>query len=209
MKKILLVFSMVTLIGFGANAQGDMLTGGTFVQAGYFMPNSTYGAYAGTTPYAKKDYGFGASLQFGQNFTVVDLSTVAIGVRVTWIELAGATYKTPAIDKGYAFHGSLFKTGPQVGFAIGDEMAVDLFYQYSPSVMVLGEFGNSDAKSFTGFTQSAGFLFRYKRLNLGAEYAFGNIRDNDTRKGGDLEFLGKRLHRTTNVKLTLGIQFNK
>ena len=60
-----------------------------------------------------------------------------------------------------------------------------------------------------GFTNSMGFIMRYKRFNLGAEYAFGNIRDNDTRKGGDLESLGPILHRTTNLKLTLGIQFNK
>jgi hypothetical protein len=139
-------------------------------------------------------FGAGHGLEIGNMFRLSDFEPMAIGLRVTWLDFGISTFKANSAYndynvKGLAIDIRLLKVGPYFTFALSDQMALDAFYQVSPTFVggfFAGEYVNSaDETEVVGYPilqyglgHEIGLTYRFDILSVGLGYGMGSLNTN-------------------------------
>ena len=157
----------------------DMNEGGFFLNIGLMVPSKNCYVPAGFTNNSKEKFNIGPSLELGNMFVITKLMSHAIGLRATWLTANYSKWSDSNVDAAY-LGGSVVRLGPYFTFAIGDEVAVDYFYQVGAGYAIDLEqdtvaSGNDNA-GYLGLTHNTGLCFRYKLFSLGFDINFGKLK---------------------------------
>ncbi|MBL4653011.1 MAG: hypothetical protein JKY53_09155 [Flavobacteriales bacterium] len=138
-------------------------------------------------------YKWGHGLEIGNIFRLVDFEPMAISLRVTWLDFGYSGFKANSAFSDYdiiggAFDLRLLKIGPSFTYALSDQMAIDVFYQLSPTFIAAGYAGEYTDLS-TGDTEFVGYgliqyglgheiglTYRFDILSIGLGYGMGNMK---------------------------------
>lgn len=143
---------------------------------------------------SKSKFGFGYELEVGHMFRLaeIDAANMAIGIRTTWFGFGYSAFKD--LDKddftmsGYDMRFNLVKFGPYVSYELTDQMAVDVFYQFSPRYSVTHlkwKTTNTSDKTTSGSfgaNHDIGVGFRLDMLSLGFAYRTGAVTNIEAKK---------------------------
>jgi hypothetical protein len=204
MKKIVLLVASIFAIG-SAIAGGDQNNGLVGIQKKKEITHGGFYLHLGIAAPSFKpvdsdlrfSMGIQPSLEFGNNFMFYKTDQIGIGMNVSWLTF-GFGSKTKTYDFGEdmdmkltSVYLSFLKLGPMATYAINDKMAVDAFFDFSPTVY----FGTmsfpgedldvSDGFIMSGLALSPGFKFRYSKLCVGFEAQFGKLTYVNTEDLGD------------------------
>lgn len=159
----------------GGSSKG-ITESGFFVHFGGVLPSKNYFFLVGFGDNnTGVKFGFGPSLDLGNMFRIAELDDAAIGIRATWFS---ALYTKLVIDDTTSFdamQGSVLKLGPYFTYGLSDDVAIDVYYQIAPAILI--ELNDGDA--YLGAAHSLGFGFRFKVLSVGMDYNFGNLKNID------------------------------
>jgi hypothetical protein len=175
-KKLLIGFAAVCM-SVSSMAQIDNGFGLDFAVG---VPSEFYGLDT------KWEKGLDGGANFGIKLTsrwyVFNDHNMGIGVQARWLDIYGGRrtheeFRVGTIDM------SLFGLGPIFSYDIGNDMAIDAFYNLRPMLMVTpiatkfqDNWEYEDVALAGGVGHSAGASFRFRVLSLGAEYSFGSLR---------------------------------
>ena len=128
---------------------------------------------------------FTFGLELGTRFTLGRTASdkISVALIVDWFGLSLGSKTIPA-DEEYerytvgVLNGNLLEMGPSITYALNNKMAIDLYYQVKPTVIV-GVFLASVEVDFddpsVGLSHAMGVTYRYKELAVGLEPNFGKI----------------------------------
>jgi hypothetical protein len=198
MKKIVLLVASIFTIGsaiaggdqnnalVGIQKKKEITHGGFYLHLGIAAPS-----YKPVDSDLRFSMGIQPSLELGNNFMFYKTDQIGIGMNVSWLTF-GFSSKTKTYDYGDDYtedirtssvYLSFLKLGPMATYAINDKMAVDAFFDFSPTVY-FGTTSNpgadiedsfSDGFILTGLALSPGVKFRYSKLCVGFEAQFGKL----------------------------------
>jgi hypothetical protein len=183
MKKTATLFILFLLIGMMSAAfsqKTPALKNGLSIKAQIGFPSASFG----TTEDVEDDYKYGISygLQVGSQWYFYKPESVGIGLMVNWID-ATFTSKTVTTSMGELERATLdlglLEFGPVFTYAIDDPMAIDLYYNFRPTILSnTYQFGTEDREGYGGFgvTHAFGLGFRFNILYVGGEYVTGNAK---------------------------------
>lgn len=202
MKKILLLAASLFTMG-AAIAGGDQTGAFTGIQKGKDITQGGFYLHLGLAAPSFKpvdsdvriSMGIQPSLELGNNFMFYKTDAFGVGMNVSWLtfgfgsrtkeyEEFGGEYKVSSV------YLSFLKLGPMATYALNDDMAVDAFLDFSPtvyfgtvtqpSVDVFADEDFSNGFIMSGIALSPGVKFRYKKLCVGFEAQFGKLSYVDT-----------------------------
>jgi hypothetical protein len=199
MKKIVLLVASIFAIGsaiaggdqtnalVGIQKKKEITHGGFYLHLGLAIPNFK-------TKFAKdgesKSLGVQPSLELGHNFMFYKTDQIGIGMNVSWFTFGLSSIKSSyklrnetEYRKTSSVYLSFLKLGPMATYALNDKMAIDAFFDFSPTVYFGTESysystsikSSSNAFVLSGVTLSPGAKFRYKKLCVGVEIQFGKL----------------------------------
>lgn len=164
-------------------------------------------------------YGFGHGLEFGNMFRLVDSEPIAIGLRLTWLDFGFAMFKPSSkyssYDiKGFSIDVRAIKIGPYFTYAFTDQMAVDAFYQLTPTMNIGGLTGEYDGDQVGylfwnyGLLHEMGLTYRFDMLSVGFGYGLGSLRTipRPITVDGDIYELNGKSYAST-FRMMLGMKF--
>lgn len=214
--------------------QGDkgITEGGFYLHYTPFLPSSKYlfpkevTSSSGTYGYGDSEiddlrdygkFGFGHGLAIGNMFRLVDSDPLAIGLRVTWFSFGWTVFKpSSSYDiSGFAVNLNALKLGPYVTYALNDQMAVDAFYQVSPTLnlgAVAGTDNNNNAIVLpivgAGLAHELGVTYRFDILSVGVGYGLGSTKVSATWDdgSGSTETV-KAKYNNSHMRIMLGMKF--
>ena len=181
MKKTITLITIVigALCSINANAQKDITESGFYMHVGGMFPTKTFatiyisdGPNMGALEGMELAFGPAPELEIGNMFSITDNNEYAIGIKATWLS---ASYTTMDLNDSLSIAYipvSVGKVGPYFTYALNNDMAVDLSYQVSPTVLI-GT--SSDAMMSFGVAHTLGAAFRLKALLIGADFNFGGL----------------------------------
>lgn len=193
----------------------DITEGGFYLHLTSSFPSKRFGipvplttAPSSSISLPKTDYSIGYGFELGNQFRIVDLDNMAIGLRATWFSASFNAYPD-AIDFSL-ISASALNVGPYYTFALNDNMALTAYYQIAPqtAIDVLGNF-------YGGAIHKMGFNYQFKVFTVGAEYQIGKIKDayywgsTDSDVFGNTFPVDKNLGKiyTNNLRVNLGFKF--
>jgi hypothetical protein len=176
--------------------------GGFFLHYTPYLPSKKYlfpkEVVTGTTTFTQADseltdlrdvgkFGFGHGLEIGNMFRLVDSEPLAIGLKVTWFSFGASGFKANSnysYITGFSGTISALKVGPYATYALNDQMAVDIFYQVTPTVnfgAITGVDPSTAEEYFLplfgyGLTHQIGATYRFDILSVGVGYGLGNTK---------------------------------
>lgn len=257
-KLIVLALSIMSCFSAFAGSQGEDNGFGIKLFAGfhgdkYAFPDIDilgFGFVDAEYPYEDATPSFGLALD--SRWYVANPGKFGIGINARWLDFGFAScsveedetydsYYSKSIEYSYEsknlfFDFSLLGVGPIGTFYLGDDMAIDAYYNFMPNVFVNCakplEY-SSDDKNFSkyykdivgnvddeneydfafGISHRLGAAFRYKVFQLGFEAKFGNLKSQDWGNNEEDEvdemfgFLSSDKIRTGNFRLFLGFKF--
>lgn len=175
----------------------DICKGGFFLNLGLFIPMKNYAFPPDFNNTTGDKFSIGYNLDLGNQFRLADLGEKAINLRVTWFSASYTKFKYEGKVILNAFQGNLLKLGPSFTTALSDKMAVDVYYQLSPTI-----FFPIDDEIFWGVTNSLGADIRINVFALGFDYNFGNIAWWDRSVTREIPKM-----RTSNLRIFAGFKF--
>ena len=183
MRKTLSLLSLFIVIGVFTTAFGQMtpaLKNGFSIKAQLGFPSAGFG-WNEDIPDGY-EYGITYGLQVGNQWYFYNPESLGIGLMVNWIDVTGSTKKVTG-DQGTLDRATLdvgvLEFGPVFTYAIDDPKAIDVYYNFRPTVMSTGyKYGVEDGEAYGGYgvTHAFGAGFRYKLLYVGGEYVTGSIK---------------------------------
>jgi hypothetical protein len=163
-------------------------------------------------------FGFGHGLEIGNMFRIVDKNPMAIGLRVSWFGLGFTGFKANSkysFVQGFSGTINFLKLGPYFTFKFAEQMAVDAFYQLSPTFNFGGFVGTDESTGETyalplvgyGLTHQLGITYRFKAIAVGFGYGFGSTKLNLTYDFGDGPITADAKFYGSNLRFILGFKF--
>lgn len=162
------------------------LTNGFSIKIEYGIPSSKFGTSAPVSDDMK--YGLSYGLQMGNQWYFSPSQKFGVGLNVNWFDFS-FTAKSYDAGSRATIDASLLEIGPIGTYAINSEMAIDLYYNLRPTVIINAEEwsnhwgGQTNQFSNTwegaGITHAIGSGFRWRALSVGMEYVFGSVNDID------------------------------
>jgi hypothetical protein len=198
MKKNVILLIIVLLTGFTTNlfAQKDRkLTKGFSINIVTGVPSELYGVSNNDNFDSKYQLGSIWGLQIGSRWYFGPTEKYGFGLMVNWLDItAGVKTGTETnFDWGRSVADiSFFEIGPIGTFAITKDIALDGYYNLRPTgfasiMMKTYSSGYNEDEIYTyagfGLTHAIGTAFRYKALNTGLEYVFGEVNSEGTYTG--------------------------
>ncbi len=183
----------------GINKKKGMISNGLYLHLGLGFPSITGPTSLGIQP----------TFELGSQWMFYKNDNFGVGMNVSWFTIGGSSKANP----GYrisSFHLGLLKFGPMASFSPVDNIAIDAYFNLSPT-MYLGassyEYESvSNAYIMYGIAFAPGVKFRYKKLAVGFELQLGN----QTYVNSDLEDdddLANFKVSYVNPRLLLGFKF--
>ena len=127
------------------------------------------------------EMGFGKilGLQLGNRWYVYRENQVGVAIMANWIDFSITSGSEDDFTTA-AMNTSFLEFGPMGTFSLGNDMALDAYYNLCPTMLITGGVSDGDDETTLayggfGFTHALGAAFRYKVFNLGLEYAMGSI----------------------------------
>jgi hypothetical protein len=228
MKKIVFLLAVVLLAGLTTKsvAQKDRrLSNGLSLNVYMGLPSSNYGFDKDGGIGGMKlsdDYGPGmmGGFKIGNRWYFSPNEKFGFGLMVNWadISIAANTGTDTGTDWTRAIIDfSFLEVGPIGTYALGDNTALDAYYNLKPTVLASGlVFNGSGSNSSdetlafagTGMSHVLGTAFRYKVFNVGLEYVFGSIKSSGTYDDGSGSTdLDDQKNKVNNLRLVFGFKF--
>jgi hypothetical protein len=180
MKKSVTILLVILLAGSVTDGWAQALKKGFSIKAQLGFPSASYGVNEDV----EDDYKFGTTygVQFGNQWYFYKNETLGVGLMVNW---ADATYTRKKGSTAFgdfdrdALDVAVGEVGPVLSLAVGDPMAIDVYYNLRPTIMAASyEIGGEDLEGFGGFgvTHAFGAGFRFSLLYVGGEYVTGKVK---------------------------------
>ncbi len=218
MKKIALLSSLLLFATLTSNVmaqQNRTLTNGTSLNFVIGVPSSSFGSENSV----ESDYQYGALLGFnvGQRWYIKPQENYGFGVMAKWLDVAG-TYKSGTMLGNdwtrAAFDISFLEVGPIGTYAINCDMAIDVYYNLRPTVLVdlsNQKYSTDDVTTvYSGFglTHAIGTAFRWRILNVGVEYVAGSVTSSGSYNGSNNDLtLPDMDNKANSLRFLLGLKF--
>ena len=183
MKKATTIITLFLLTGlFSASfaQKTPALKNGFSIKAQLGFPSASFGVIEDI----EDDYKYGVTygLQVGHQWYFYKPESLGIGLMINWVDVSGTTKKVTnalgVLDRATLDIGVL-EFGPVFTYAIDDPMAIDVYYNFRPTVMSTAyKVDDEDGEAFGGFgvTHAFGAGFRYRLLYVGVEYVTGKVK---------------------------------
>ncbi len=186
-----LIFAMGTFINVSAQdapptPKNRTLSKGFSIKVQYGIPSKEYGTYKPVDSEYK--YGITYGLQMGSQWYISPMEKLGFGIMVNWFDFSAAA-KSYDDESRATIDASFLEIGPIATYALNSEMAIDLYYNLRPTVIINmetwesswgGQHGkHSDTWEGVGVTHAIGSGFRWRALSVGMETVFGSVNDTD------------------------------
>lgn len=222
MKKIGVLVSLlfVTTLFPSIYAQTDRtLSNGFSINLVTGFPDASFGAENGDDFSSDLQYGAMWGIQLGNRWYFNPKDNYGFGLMVNWVDFAFAGKRKS--EDGYdlaraTMDITLCELGPIGTFKINDDIAIDGYYNLRPTILTSGlvesggDLTEDNAWGYAGFglTNTLGAAFRWKVLNVGVEYVFGDVKAKGKYTGAfeDVDLDDAKLS-TNSVRLVLGVKF--
>ncbi len=199
MKRIYLFFTLC-LLTFSSFAGGNnmigltskmgkddgMISNGFYWNLGIGFPSYKITEFSG---FDREKQGVQFTLEAGTQWMFVSSDRFGFGMNVSWITIGASSYKIKDTDsKGFDVHLGLLRFGPMATVGLGDNAAVDVFFNLSPTVkynLVTYANDNQSNNLIYWLAWTPGVKFRVKKFAVGVENSFGkmtfrNLDDNNS-----------------------------
>lgn len=233
MKRIGILVSLMLIAALVSNtyAQKDRtLSNGFSANLVVGFPSDDFGASSSTYYPSSMNYGALWGLKLGNRWYFAPQEKYGFGLMVNWLDFA-AVFKSGTETSQYGLSYDWYRTtfdvtllglGPIGTYAINDDMAIDGYYNLRPTILASGHassdpLGVADDQTYGyagfGLTNALGAAFRWKVLNVGVEYVFGQVNCQGKYTGPTLdgEFedgdLPDEKLSTNSIRIILGVKF--
>jgi hypothetical protein len=208
---LMFVFFSFTLITSSAldctaqstNSNADITGGGFFINTGPVFPLTNYGSYTSfdDIPDDSKTI-IGWNIELGNMFRFVQLNKNSLGLKVSWLSFSyiNQLYKT-LDEKSDNFQIDFLKLGPFFTVGLTKQMALDAYYQLTPTGIAFPEGDNV----FLGLNHNIGLTYRYKIFSAGLDVNLGTMTDDITNDPDDTNPWHK-IH-TDYLRFNVGFRF--
>ncbi len=179
----------------GINKKKGMISNGVYLHLGLGFPSiSNFGT---------QSLGIQPTFEFGNQWMFYKNDNFGIGMNVSWLTIGGSS----KAESGYrvsSFHLGLLKFGPMASFSPVDNIAIDAYFNFSPT-MYFGAYSYeyatvNNAFIMYGLALAPGAKFRYKKLAVGFEVQLGrqtyvnsDLEDDDDLANFKVSYVNPRL----------------
>ena len=115
------------------------------------------------------------NLELGNQWYFVKNDKLGLGIKVTWLQLGYSGYKE-GTSKTNVGDLKLFKFGPQFSIGIGDNVALDVALDITPTTMFAANSVYDSAYLYYGVLVGPNIRFRFNRFAVGGELSFGTVK---------------------------------
>lgn len=180
MKRIL---SLITIILFTVSLnttfaqKNRTLSHGFSVNLIVGIPPSTYGFNKDADVSDDSRILFTSGIQIGNRWYFGSSEHFKMGLMVNWFDITAGTRKDGDFTRVVA-DVSLLELGPIGSFALSDNIALDVYYNFRPTGFAhIWTHSTDDPAGYIGpgISHAFGTAFRWKVLNVGIEYQFASI----------------------------------
>lgn len=188
MKKVFFAIATLLSMAFGASAQnpGEDNGFGIKLHVGALSAKGDVEYDGKATGFEGKVSGIDFGVDLSNRWYVWHNDKFGIAVDAHWMDFSFGSGELEIKQKllgsqkydGTAFELGLLGVGPMFTFYLGNEMAIDGYYNFIPNTMFLLPEDMDEDDSFywgVGYTNKVGAAFRWKFLQAGLEYSLGNI----------------------------------
>jgi len=135
----------------------------------------------------REKQGIQFTLEAGNQWMFLNTGSFGFGMNVSWLTIGSSVYKTEGVDENvYDLHLGLIRFGPMASVGIGDNVAVDVFFNLNPTIKY--NFWSSTTTEshmlMYGIAWTPGVKFRFKKFAVGFENSFGRLRGIDMEDSG-------------------------
>lgn len=217
MKRLsILLLAMLVLTGVSNVTAQRTLKKGFSISMITGFPSSAYGLEEEPN---SDDYNLGTlwGIQLGNRWYIAPTETFGVGIMANWIDfsLAAKGGAVGTIDWARAVMDiTLLEAGPIGTYAINDDIAIDGYYNFRPTILTsalvttsTGQGDETYAYAGFGLSHTLGAAFRWKVLNVGIEYVAGGINSVGTYSGPNSVTLQDQKIKSNNVRLLVGVKF--
>lgn len=220
MKKVILLASVVcaSISSFARDnaflaKKGDkgIISKGFYLNLGLGFPSGKITSFDGfdASDAETQSFGFQPSLEIGNQWYFYNNDKIGVGLKVSWFQFGFSSAKLKDNDsiKVKTVDLKFLKVGPQFSMALNDDMALDFAIMASPSYMMQSyksDSGIDRAPNF-GLLIEPGVRFRYNKLAIGLDCAFGKSGGAYLADGADDSFVFKQSN--LQPRLTVGFKF--
>jgi len=221
MKKAALLFILIIAIGAFTNVNAQdvkptpidrTLNNGFSIKVTYGIPSSSFGTDSPVE--SSQEYGVLYGLQLGNQWYINPMEKLGFGIMVNWIDLSGASKSGSGWERE-TYDLSALELGPIGTYAITKQMAIDVYYNLRPTLILNkvegsyyweGEYHHySDTWQGAAFTHAIGAGFRWRALSAGMEYVFGSVEDDEYFMFGDGSGFGEM--QANSFRFLIGVKF--
>ena len=114
------------------------------------------------------------NLELGNQWYFVKNDKLGFGIKVSWLQLGYSGYKL-GTSRTHVGDLKFIKFGPQFSVGIGDNMALDVALDVSPTSMFAANSVADFVYLYYGVLVGPNIRFRYNRFAVGGELSFGNL----------------------------------
>lgn len=193
------------MIGLRSKKGNDdgMISKGFYWNLGIGFPSFKITEFSG---FDRVSQGVQFSLEAGTQWMFVKNDRFGFGMNVSWITIGASSYKIKNTDnKALDVHVGLLRFGPMATVGLGDNAAIDVFFNLSPTVKYnLVTFANDDQSNNLMYWMAwtPGVKLRVKKFAVGVENSFGSMTYANLDEGGG-DFKVSYL----NPRILLGMKF--
>ena len=148
-----------------------LLSNGFYVNLGVAFP--TFGILNANS----SNFGFEPNLEIGNQWYFTRNEYWGFGLKLSWIQAGFSSYSVGSVTPSTNVDLRFLKLAPQFTYLANANMAIDITFEVSPTLMLGGNGNTNPSYSYTmyGVLFAPGLRFRYKQYAVGGDFGFGSL----------------------------------